>query len=89
MALSFPNISRSFDDRTRRIRFLGYDGMFEVRFFVDLDAISIKMKKVIVGERDFLAAFDSLRTQIYDTAKKAYQRGKRKDTYVLTMDDFS
>lgn len=89
MALNFPNISRSFDDKTRRIRFLGHDGMFEVRFFVDSDAIAGKMKKVIVGERDVLAAFDSLRAQIYETAKKAYQHGKRKDTYVLTKADFS
>jgi hypothetical protein len=89
MSLDFPNISRSFDDKTRRIRFLGHDGMFEVRFFVDSDAITAKMKRVIVGERDFLAAFDILRTQIYATAKKAYQHGKKKDTYVLTAADFS
>ncbi|WP_425277585.1 DUF1488 family protein [Hyphomicrobium nitrativorans] len=29
MALSFPNRSRSYDERGRRVRFWGYDGAFE------------------------------------------------------------
>jgi hypothetical protein len=34
MALSFPNSARSYDEAHARIRFLGHDGMFEVRFYV-------------------------------------------------------
>lgn len=78
MALTFPNSSRSFDEKGHRIRFLGYDGMFEIRFFVELDAISKAMAKVIVGEHDFLAAFDNLRGSILDVARKAY--GKKAAT---------
>ena len=40
MTLSFPNISRSFDNARNVIRFTGYDGMFEVRFFVETGAFS-------------------------------------------------
>ena len=34
IALSFPNCARSCDEARARIRFLGHDGMFEVRFYV-------------------------------------------------------
>lgn len=88
MTLTFPNGSRSYDEKGHRIRFLGYDGMFEVRFFVELDAISKAMAKVIVGERDFLAAFDSLHNAILDVAKEAYSYGRGKNMYLLTAKDF-
>ena len=39
MALAFPNRSRSYDDVRHRVRFVGHDGMIEVPFFVETDAL--------------------------------------------------
>lgn len=40
MALTFPNRSRSYDTAHQRVRFLGYDGLFEVPFFIEAAAFS-------------------------------------------------
>ena len=40
MSLAFPNPSRSFDEVRNAVRFIGHDGMFEVPFFVEADALS-------------------------------------------------
>ena len=40
MTLAFPNPSRSFDDARNAVRFIGHDGMFEVRFFVEAGALA-------------------------------------------------
>jgi hypothetical protein len=37
MTIAFPNSARSYDETARRIRLLGDDGMFEIRFFVDIE----------------------------------------------------
>ena len=88
MALTFPNNSRSYDDTKNRVRFLGYDGMFEVKFFVEAEALSKAADKDIVDENGFLAAFDSLRGAILEVANKAYSTGRGKTMYVLTPTDF-
>lgn len=43
MTLLFPNSSRSFDEKRNAVRFLGHEGMFEVRFFVEAEALVIAM----------------------------------------------
>ena len=40
MALSFPNPSRSFDESRKGVRFVGHDGVFEVPFFIEADALA-------------------------------------------------
>ena len=40
MSLVFPNRSRSFDEARKAVRFLGYDGMFEVPFLVQAEALA-------------------------------------------------
>lgn len=89
MALTFPNNSRSYDEAKHRIRFLGYDGMFEVKFFVEVDAVSKAMAREVVGERALLEAFDSVRGDILDVAQQAYSHGRGKTMYVLTPTDFN
>jgi len=89
MALAFPNRSRSYDEAGRRIRFFGYDGMFEIRFSVEIDALAKAFAGKLSGERDFLSAFDDIRKKIIEAAEKAYARGKGKHTYTLTLADFS
>jgi hypothetical protein len=89
MNLSFPNQSRSYDEANRRIRFSGYDGMFEIRFFLEIDALAKAFSGKISGEGEYLSAFDSIRKQILATAEKAYGRGHSKSTCTLTINDFT
>ncbi|WP_180898896.1 DUF1488 family protein [Martelella soudanensis] len=84
MALAFPNQSRSYDKGGKRVRFTGHDGMFEVMFFVNADALSDPAD----GEASYLAAFDAAREKIYNTARKLYLKG-RKAVYVLSAADFA
>ena len=73
MALTFPNTSRSYDETARRVRFLGHDGMFEVKFFVEIGALP-KIVSRAPSEADCLAAFDAARSSVHDIARKAYGR---------------
>jgi hypothetical protein len=87
MALTFPNLSRSYDAPGKRIRFLGHDGMFQISFSVTVDAISKEASAAADAETDYLAAFDAARSLIHDMARNAYSRG-RKNMYALTSADF-
>lgn len=85
--LTFPNRARSYDASRRRVRFIGYDGMFEVPFFVETDAISKGGSSGERSESEYLAAFDAARAAITDVAREVYSRG-RKTVYLLTAADF-
>ncbi|MDK1494802.1 DUF1488 domain-containing protein [Sinorhizobium sp. 7-81] len=90
MTLLFPNPSRSLDEKRNAVRFIGHDGMFEVRFFVEADALVIadaELGRSEISESKLLSAFDALRLSIYDVARKAYSSGRR-DSYTLTAADF-
>ncbi len=92
MTLEFPNRSRSFDEARNAVRFSGYDGMFEVRFFVEAGALAIS-EAALHGssgtlEAGCLSAFDALRQSIQDVAREAYSYGRR-NSYTLTAADFS
>lgn len=89
MNLSFPNQSRSYDEANRRIRFSGYDGMFEIRFFLEIDALAKAFSGKMSGEGEYLSAFDSVRWVIMAAAEKAYGRGRGKSACILTIGDFS
>ncbi|QDC02772.1 DUF1488 domain-containing protein [Mesorhizobium sp. 8] len=88
MTLAFPNPSRSFDEARNAVRFVGHDGMFQIRFFIEADALAKPDTKREAGalEAKCLSAFDALRTSIYDVARKAYSHGRR-DSYTLTAAD--
>ena len=75
MTLNFPNRSRSFDQARNAVRFLGYNGMFEVPFLIQAEALG-SMASSKMTEADCLAAFDAARNAIYDVARKAYARGR-------------
>jgi hypothetical protein len=72
MPLSFPNSARSYDETHRRVRFTGYDGMFEVKCFVTVDVLARGLALRTPGEREYLEAFDKMRALIQDAAKRAY-----------------
>lgn len=90
MTLQFPNTSRSFDEARNAVRFSGYDGMFEMRFFVETAALAVP-ESALHGsgtpEAGCLSAFDALRKSIQDVAREAYSYGRR-DSYTLTAADF-
>lgn len=73
MTLSFPNASRHFDEKQNAVCFVGHDGMFEVRFFVDADALA----KPGASVEQCLGAFEAARAAIYGAASKAYARSRR------------
>jgi hypothetical protein len=83
VTLDFPNRSRSFDDARNAVRFIGHDGMFEVPFFVEVDALA----PAIDSETSYLAAFDAARTTIHEVARRIYGRARR-TVYVLAAADF-
>jgi hypothetical protein len=88
MSVTFPNQSRSYDADNRRIRFSGYDGMFEIRFFLEIDALAKASAGSMSGEREFLSAFDDCRKRIFVVAEKAYGK-RRKSMCTLTISDFA
>lgn len=87
MTLAFPNPSRSYDAVQKRVRFVGHDGMAQIPFEVDADALSKRASNTAAGEEGSLAAFDADRRAIHDVAREAYSHG-RKRVYVLTSADF-
>jgi hypothetical protein len=87
MALTFPNRSRSYDEAGQRVRFVGHDGMFEIPFGVELDALATAKSPAPTAEADYLAAFDSALDNIHGVARKVYSHG-RKNAYLLTRSDF-
>ncbi|PBB78582.1 hypothetical protein CK218_24170 [Mesorhizobium sp. WSM3879] len=90
MTLAFPNTSRSFDQERNGVYFVGHDGMFQIRFFVEAEALAkngIALGGKASVETAYLAAFDGLRTSIQEMAGKVYARHRR-DSYTLTAADF-
>lgn len=86
MSLAFPNPSRSFDEVRNAVRFIGHDGMFEVPFFVEADALSGRAASAL-SEAEYLSAFDKARGSIHEVAREAYSHGRR-TSYTLTSADF-
>lgn len=86
MSLAFPNPSRSFDEVRNAVRFIGHDGMLEVPFFVEADALSGRAA-LPLSEAECLSAFDRARGSIHDVAREAYSHGRR-TSYTLTSADF-
>ncbi|PVB62887.1 DUF1488 family protein [Labrenzia sp. 011] len=86
MALNFPNQSRSFDPGRQSIRFTGYDGVFEISVFVQVDLLRRVTDKPMSDETLCLAAFDGMRKKVEGHVSKAYSR-RRGATLILTADD--
>ncbi|MDQ0318846.1 hypothetical protein QO002_000984 [Pararhizobium capsulatum DSM 1112] len=87
MSLSFPNTARSYDETHMRVRFTGYDGMFEVKCFVSVDVFAGELAPRTTTENAYLAAFDGMRARIMEIAKSVY-RSKRQATILLDRSHF-
>src|SRR5690606_2600248 len=69
MTLAFPNPSRSFDEVRNAVLFMGHDGMFQIRFFIEAGALTrsdAAKRQAGTLEAKCLSAFDALRTSIYE-----------------------
>lgn len=84
MKLTFPNGSRSFDEQRKGVRFVAYDGMFEVPFLVEAAALL----DAHGSEDACLAAFDAARAPIRAAALRIY-RGRRPTIYVIDASDLA
>lgn len=92
MSLSFPNQSRSFNETKRQVRFWGYDGVLEISFDVEAEALQ-KMEDLspalAEGEARILEAFDNSLEKIQQVAARAYSRGRRGSyAFKLVVSDF-
>lgn len=79
MSLQFPNAKRSFDPDGECIRFIGYDGVFQISFAVAVSALAAKART----EDSYLKAFDAAVSDIHGAATKVYSQS-RKNNYRLT-----
>ncbi|NTA49326.1 DUF1488 domain-containing protein [Agrobacterium tumefaciens] len=87
MTLAFPNSAHSFDEVRKAVRFFGHDGMFEIRFFVEAEALAKGRGHAMgMSEAQCLSTFDAMRTPIYAAAKKVYAKYKR-NMNILTASD--
>jgi hypothetical protein len=88
MTLNFPNPTRSFDEMRKAVHFVGHDGIFEVRFFVEAGALAGAAEPSSgMSEAKCLSAFDRLRVSIHDVARKVYTK-RRVHSYTLSAADF-
>lgn len=88
MVLTFPNRMRSYDAKSARVRFWGYDGPSEVSFFVEEGALQrLDSKLTLNDEPAVLRVFDSHRSKIQDRAQRAYS-AKRMGSHILAASDF-
>ncbi len=87
VSLSFPNSLRSYDTSHHRVRFVGYDGISQISFFLESDALARIDARVRRDEASALSVFDKNIERILDAAAKAY-RGTRRHSYLLGAQDF-
>ena len=87
MALGFPNECRFYDGAVHAVRFSGHDGALEAPFFIGEHALKQIQPDMPFNESGLLKAFDLNREQIYATATKVYERG-RKGSYEVMPEDF-
>lgn len=90
MTLKFPNPSRSFDEKNKRVLFWGYDSIIEVSFSVEAAALLKLCPGVDETEAGFLKAFDSAQKKIHKAAEYVYNHEGRKSAlaYNLATSDF-
>jgi hypothetical protein len=88
MTLNFPNPTRSFDEMRNAVCFVGHDGIFEIRFFVEAGALANGgAEGSRMSEAKCLSAFDRLRGSIHDVAREAYSNNHF-NSYTLSAADF-
>lgn len=92
MTISFPNQSRSYNKTKKQVRFWGYDGVLEISFDVEVEALqklNCLSPVLAAGEARILEAFDNSLEKIQQIAARAYSRGRRGSfAFKLAVSDF-
>ena len=86
--LNFPNASRSYDRRLRRVRFWAHDAALEIPFFLDAAVLFYLNPTTAADEAGLLKTFDLNRAAIQTAAARIYARNRR-DSYTLMASDFA
>lgn len=88
MTLAFLNPSRNFDEARNAVSFIGHDGMFGIRFFVEAAALASRQEReATMSEAECLSAFDAMRPSIQDVAREVYSK-RRSNLNTLSVTDF-
>ncbi|MDP9838661.1 hypothetical protein J2T09_003433 [Neorhizobium huautlense] len=87
MGISFPNLARSFDGKSRCVRFTGYDGMLEIKFYLATEVLASEKSHRNASEGEYLTSFDALRPRILKAATSAYSVN-RSSTIMLDLTHF-
>ena len=87
MTLNFPNLSRSFDPESRRVRFWAHDSAMEVSIFVKASALLRLNPSTGSNEPEMLATFDANRELINVVAEKIHAHD-RQSFHILEAGDF-
>lgn len=87
MGIRFLNEARSFDNKNRCVRFSGYDGMFEVKFYLATEVLACEKSHRNASESDYLTSFDALRPRILKVAASAYSKAQT-SAISLSLQDF-
>jgi len=87
LTLRFPNPTRRFDEARKAVHFVGHDGVFEIRFYVEAGALADDAPPTDESvEEKYLSAFDRRRDAIQNGARAAYSHtGLR--SYTLSASD--
>lgn len=88
MTLNFPNQSRCFNETKKQVRFWGYDGVLEISFDVEVEAlqkINGLSPVLAAGETRILEAFDNSLEKIQQVAARAYGR-ERRGSYAFKLE---
>jgi hypothetical protein len=88
MGISFPDQTRSFDGKNRCVRFNGYDGSSEIKFYLATEVLADERVDRNASESEYLTSFDALRPRILKAAISAYC-SSRTSTIVLDLTHFS
>lgn len=71
----------------KAVRFFGHDGMFEIRFFVEAEALAKgRDTPCACRKAQCLSSFDTMRRAIYAAAQKVYAKSCR-NMNILTASD--
>ena len=84
MALSFINLTRSFDERHNYIRFWGCDGAIEVACYLEVSALKTINPDIRQTEAEILKEFDKSILRIHEVTRRVYSRN-RIGSYACTV----
>ncbi len=87
MTVRFPNPVRRYEPARGCISFWGYDSSMEVVFQLDLNMLQLLGPELIDGsEGAYLVTFDLNRSIIFQVARAAYQKNRRRYHRLSSID---